>query len=79
MLKWFADISTRTKLLLSFGVLSVFLVIMAVVALMGMTSIYTAQKTLQEVYLANALDLLRLESNLNESRVSLLLMMSVKE
>lgn len=79
MMKRFIDLSTRTKLLLSFGVLTVFLVIVTIIALMGMTAIHSAQKTLQEAYLANALDLLRLESNLNENRVSLLLMMSVEE
>lgn len=79
MVKKFVDLSIRTKLLLSFGVLIAFLGVVIVIALVGMRAIYTTQKTFQEVYLANALDLLRLESNLNENRVSLLLMVSVQE
>ncbi|MEW6299468.1 MAG: HAMP domain-containing protein [Thermodesulfobacteriota bacterium] len=79
MVKRFVDLSIRTKLLLSFGVLIAFLGVVIVIALVGMRAIYTTQKTFQEVYLANALDLLRLESNLNENRVSLLLMVSVQE
>jgi methyl-accepting chemotaxis protein WspA len=44
-----------------------------------MREIQNAQKYLQQVSLTNALELLRLEANLNENRVSLMLMVAVSE
>ena len=73
------SLSTRAKLLLSFGVFVAVLACVASIAVTSMREIQRAQKYLQQVSLTNALDLLRLEANLNENRVSLMLMVSVNE
>jgi nitrogen fixation/metabolism regulation signal transduction histidine kinase len=79
MMQWLMSLSTRTKLLLSFGLFIVVLASVATIAVTSMQAIQREQKILQEVSLANAFDLLRLEANLNENRVALMLMVSVDE
>jgi methyl-accepting chemotaxis protein len=79
LMHWLMSLSTRAKLLLSFGVFVVVLACVAIIAVTSMREIQSAQKYLQQVSLTNALDLLRLEANLNENRVSLMLMVSVNE
>jgi len=78
-MKWFINLSTRGKLLLSFGVLILLLETAVAVAFPGMSALLTSQRALQEVEMANALDLLRLEANLNENRVSLMRLVLTRE
>lgn len=45
-MKWFLDLTTRRKLLVSFGLMIVFLAIVIATAYSGMTAMHESQKSL---------------------------------
>lgn len=57
-MKWFLDFTTRAKLFSGFGLMILFLAIVAAIAYRGTTSTQQSQKTLYEQEFANATNLL---------------------
>jgi methyl-accepting chemotaxis protein len=78
-MSWFLDLTTRTKLFLSFGVMIVFLAVVMLTAYRGITAIETSQKNLHAQEFANAVDLKDVRSNQNGMRAALLAMMLVPQ
>jgi methyl-accepting chemotaxis protein len=74
-MKWFLDLTTRSKLFVGFGMLIVFLAIVIATAYMGIAAIQASQKRLYQQDFANALDLMSLRAEQNGVRVALLNMM----
>lgn len=74
-MKWFFDLSTRTKIFLSFGLMIVLLMTVIVIAYTSITVIRDSQKSLYEEDFANAVDLLTLRVNQNTVQAALLTMM----
>ncbi|MCI0527984.1 MAG: methyl-accepting chemotaxis protein [Nitrospira sp.] len=73
-MNWFINLSTRTKLFLSFGLMIMFLLTMLVTAYLSITAIQKSQKTLFEKDFAIAVDLLELEADLNRQQSQILQM-----
>jgi methyl-accepting chemotaxis protein len=76
-MKWFLDLTTRSKLFLGFGMMVAFLAIVMATAYLGIAGIRASQKNLYQEDFANAVDLLDLRSDENGIRAALLSMMSV--
>jgi len=74
-MKWFLNLTTRTKLFLAFGLAIIFLAIVTVTAYLSITSIQDSQKRLYQQEFANATDLLALRLNHNGVRAAQLTMM----
>jgi methyl-accepting chemotaxis protein len=74
-MKWILNLSTRAKLFLGFGLVIVLFGVAIGTAFLGITAIRDSETRLFEVDHANAVDLARLESNLNRARVDTLTMM----
>ena len=74
-MKWFLDLTTRSKLFVGFGMLIVFLATVIATAYMGIAAIQASQKRLYQQDFANALDLMSLRAEQNGVRVALLNMM----
>lgn len=71
-MKWVLDLSTRSKLLLGFGLMALFLAIVVGVAYRSLTAMQAAQNELFEVDFANALDLMLLRTHENAVRTDVL-------
>jgi Four helix bundle sensory module for signal transduction len=76
-MNWFLDLTTRTKLFLSFGVMIVLLAMVMITAYRGITAIETSQKNLYAQEFANAVDLKDIRANQNGMRAALLAMLLV--
>jgi methyl-accepting chemotaxis protein len=74
-MKWFLDLTTRSKLFLGFGMMVAFLAIAIGTAYLGIAEIRASQKNLYEEDFANALGLSDLRSDLNGVRAAQLTMM----
>lgn len=71
-MRWFLDLTTRTKLFLGFGLMILFLMTVIATAYTNITAIRDAQQRLYNEEFANATELLSLRSNLNGVRAALL-------
>lgn len=78
-MKWFLDLTTRTKLFVSFALMIAFLATVIVTAYAGITAIQESQKDLYQKDFANALDLMTLRSEQNGVRTALLSMMAIAQ
>jgi len=78
-MNWFLDLTTRTKLFVSFGVMIVLLAVVMITAYRGITAIETSQKNLYAQEFANAVDLKDIRANQNGMRAALLTMMLVSQ
>jgi methyl-accepting chemotaxis protein len=74
-MKWFLDLTARSKLFLSFGVMILFQMIVIVIAYTSITAIQDAQKRLYEKEFTTAVDLKEVRYNQMAMRASLLTMM----
>ena len=74
-MKWFLDLATRAKLLLSFGLMTLFLLIVMLVGYQNIAAIQESQRTLADRDFADAVDLLELRVDLNRQRSQVLEMM----
>src|SRR3712207_5234862 len=72
---WFLNLSTRAKLLVSFGLMILFLAVVAGTAYLGIRTIQESQERLFEVDLANVGDLYAFEAKFNATRADTLTMM----
>lgn len=77
-MKWFLDLTTRSKLSVGFGLMIVFLVGVIGIAYRDITLIQTAQQKLYEKEFASVVDLLQLRSTENGIRAALLSMMDAQ-
>src|SRR5437667_185894 len=73
-MRWFLDLSMRAKLLVSFGLMILFLLAIAATAYLGIKSIQESEKNLFEKDFANVVDLYTFEANLNRARADTLTM-----
>src|SRR5918996_778870 len=78
-MNWFLDLTTRTKLFVSFGVMIVLLAVVMLTAYRGITAIATSQQNLYAQEFANAVDLKDIRANQNGMRAALLTMMLVSQ
>ncbi|MBI5194003.1 MAG: methyl-accepting chemotaxis protein [Nitrospirae bacterium] len=78
-MKWFIDLSTRTKLLLSFGLGIILLIVVIMFSIKGIARVEDREKETVKHEFANTTDLLTLMSYENEVRVGLLSMMAVND
>src|SRR3990172_8567237 len=74
-MKWFLDITTRSKLVAGFGLMIVLLATVIVIAYLGISAIQASQRRLYQEDFANALDLMKLRSDQNGVRAAQLTMM----
>src|SRR5438045_1244503 len=72
---WFNDISTRSKLLASFGLMVVFLAVVMALAYRSITATQQSQKHLYEMEFANVENLWEIRSQQNGIRASQLTML----
>ncbi|MBI5238333.1 MAG: MCP four helix bundle domain-containing protein [Deltaproteobacteria bacterium] len=77
-MKWFIDLPTRTKLLLSFGVVIVFLIAVVFAAARSISGIQRVQKDILTSEFANSVDILDLKANEHAVRAAVLTMMSMQ-
>ncbi|OGA78204.1 MAG: hypothetical protein A3G27_11710 [Betaproteobacteria bacterium RIFCSPLOWO2_12_FULL_66_14] len=78
-MKWFLNLTTRSKLFVGFGLMIVFLATVIVTAYLGISALQASQKSLYQADFANALDLMNLRSNQNGVRAAQLTMMVVSD
>jgi methyl-accepting chemotaxis protein len=71
-MKWFLNLTTRTKLFFGFGLMIVFLAATIAAAYTGITAIRESQRALYEEVLANAIDLKAVRANQNSLRADVL-------
>ncbi|TAK39430.1 MAG: methyl-accepting chemotaxis protein, partial [Betaproteobacteria bacterium] len=71
-MRWFLDLSTRGKLFVGFGAMTVFLAIVIATAYLGITAIQESEKRLYEKDFANERDVLALRVNYNGMRLLML-------
>lgn len=71
----FQDLSTRTKLILGFGVVIIFLIIVIVTAIRNISVMQSSQRQIVRSDYSNGVDILMLENRGDEVRVALLTMM----
>ncbi|MFZ2629766.1 MAG: MCP four helix bundle domain-containing protein, partial [Rugosibacter sp.] len=74
-MKWFLDLTTRSKLFVGFGLMIALLASVVATAYLGISAIQASQKNLYQHDFANAVDLLNLRSDENGIRAALLSMM----
>lgn len=74
-MKWFINLSTRTKLILGFGAMWILLAIVIVTAYLSITGISQSENELHEVNYSKALDLRQLRSHMNLQHAQMLEMM----
>lgn len=77
-MKWFLDLSTRSKLFLGFGLMLACLAAVIAAAHRGITAMQASQQRLYHEEFADAVDLLNLRTDENGIRAALLSMMAVK-
>jgi methyl-accepting chemotaxis protein len=78
-MNWFADLATRTKIFLSFGLMIVFLLIVIATAFNGVTAIHQSQEQLLREEFLPTIKLIELRSDQNRVRAQLLEMMMTKD
>ncbi|MBI5658272.1 MAG: MCP four helix bundle domain-containing protein [Nitrosomonadales bacterium] len=78
-MKWFLDITTRSKLYVSFGLIIALLGAVIAVAHRGITEIHEKQETIYLESFANVQDLLLLRANQDGVRAALLTMMAAAQ
>jgi methyl-accepting chemotaxis protein len=71
-MKWFADLATRSKLFLGFGLILAFFVTALVIAYNSIATMKASEKRLYEIDMANAVDLMLVRTQVNGRRVALL-------
>ena len=76
-MQWFLNLTTRTKLILSFGVMLLLLAAVSVTAYRSITAIQQSQARLYKEDFANEADLLTLRLNENGMRAAMLEMQAV--
>jgi methyl-accepting chemotaxis protein len=74
-MKWFLDLTTRSKLFLGFGLMVILLLIVIVTAYAGFTALLESQQRFYNQDFANAIDLKDVRSNQNAVQADLLFMM----
>ena len=74
-MKWFLNISTRAKIIFSFGSMFILLAIIIVTALSNIMSISDSQRELVHMNFQPALDLVEIRADQNRTRASLVEMM----
>ena len=74
-MKWFINLSTRTKLVLGFGAMWLLLAIVTVIAYTGITSITKSEQELHDTHFEISLQLRQLRSHQNFNRAAILEMM----
>lgn len=75
-MKWFLNLTTRTKLFLSFGLLIVSMAIVGIVAYIGITTIQESQRRIFEQDFADVADLKDIRYDQSGTRSDLLVMLS---
>jgi methyl-accepting chemotaxis protein len=78
-MKWFINLNTRSKLILSFGLLFLILMAVMLVAREGFTQLERSQREMYRRDFTNALDLLELKADQNRTRADILEMMISKD
>lgn len=78
-MKWFVDLSTRSKLIIGFGVLIAFMMVVISVAVWGLSVIQKSQKQIFAEEFANTADLTLLKAKQSDIRMALLTMISVPD
>lgn len=78
-MKYFINLSTRAKLLFSFGLIWIMFLVVIVIAYMGLQSITQSEKKLHEVNFQIALELRELRSHQNFNRATILDMMLTQD
>ncbi|MBI1910823.1 MAG: methyl-accepting chemotaxis protein [Deltaproteobacteria bacterium] len=73
-MNWFTNMSTRSKFLLSFGVVIALMIIIIITAMRGLIGVKEAQNEVFNHEFANSVDLMRLVSMEDEVRTALLTM-----
>ncbi|MFH0879069.1 MAG: methyl-accepting chemotaxis protein [Lentisphaerota bacterium] len=74
-MEWFINLSIRTKVLIGFGVMWIFLALVAVVAYRGLEEIRLSEQGLHAIQFKSALNIMQLRSHLNHQRSEILAMM----
>jgi methyl-accepting chemotaxis protein len=74
-MKWFLNLSTRAKIIISFGLMFILLAIIIVTALSNIISISDSQRELVHMNFKPALDLVEIKADQNRSRASFIEMM----
>lgn len=74
-MKWFLDISTRAKIIISFGLMFILMAIIIVTALSNIMSISASQRELVQMNFQPALDLVEIRADQNRTRASFVEMM----
>lgn len=78
-MNWLLNLSTRTKFFLAFGLLLIFLATIMASAWWGITSIQASQKSLYEKDFSDVSDVQEVLANLDESRATVLSMISLTQ
>lgn len=78
-MNWFVNLSTRLKLVISFGLMIFFLLVVIITAYNGLTTIRQSQAELFQDDFLSSLGLVKLEADLNRARVQVLEMMIVQD
>lgn len=78
-MKWFVDLSTRSKLIIGFGILIALMMIVIFVANRGIAVIQKSQKQIFTEEFANSADLTLLKARQSDIRMALLTMMSMPD
>ena len=71
-MKYFTNLSTRSKLLFSFGIIWIMFLVVIVIAYNGLRNITQSEKKLSEVNFQIALELRELRSHQNFNRAAIL-------
>ncbi len=77
-MNWFQDLSTRAKLILGFGVVILFLIIVIITAIRNISVMEGTQRQIVRSDYSNGVDILMLENRGDEVRVALLTMMGAE-
>src|SRR5665811_2163062 len=64
-MKWFINLSTRTKLILGFGAMWLLLGVVIVTAYVGITEVTQSEQELHDIHFADALNLRQLRADQN--------------
>jgi methyl-accepting chemotaxis protein len=78
-MNWFVNFSTRLKLILSFGLLVFFLLVVIVTACNGLITVRKSQDELFQHDFLSSLSLVELEADLNRARAQMLEMMVIQD
>ncbi len=78
-MKWFVSLSTRIKLILSFGMMVIFLLVVIIIAYNGLTTIRQSQSDLFQKDFLSSIELVEMRSDQNRVRALILEMMMSKD